>query len=286
MPYHDGYWWSNDGLRLHYRDYAGSGESERAAVLCLPGLTSNVREFDALAARLSPARRVITVDFRGRGDSGYAADSMSYVPLTYLHDLERLIDELALPRFVVVGSSTGGVVAMLLAAAEKHRVAGIVLNDIGPTIDGAGIERLRATVSRSTSWPTWAHAARALAEATRDVYPDYQLTQWIELAKRLCRVSPQGRIVRDYDKRIAEPFRLLGSNAWLDMLPAFSALRGVPMLLVRGERSDVLTKAAAQAMLAQNGMATLVTVPRVGHAPTLDEPVAVAALDDLLARVA
>lgn len=288
MPYTDGYWWSNDGLRLHYRDH--EGPNDRAPLLCIGGLTRNARDFERLAERVSPARRVIAVDCRGRGDSAYAADPMSYVPLTYLHDIERLIDELSLTRFVAVGNSVGGAVAMLLGAAGAARLAGIVLNDIGPVIESAGTERIRAAVGRSTSWPTWAHAARGLAETSGTVYPGYSLSDWIAMAKRLCRLTPEGRIVADYDKRIAEPFRLPGSDrvgagGGIDLWPAFDALLGVPMLIVRGERSDVLTDATARAMQARGDDATLVTVPRTGHAPTLDEPEAVAAIDALLARV-
>lgn len=286
MPYTDGYWWSNDGLRLHYRDYVGS--ADLAPLLCLPGLTRNARDFAALAERVSPARRVIALDFRGRGDSAYAADAMSYVPLTYLHDTARLLDELGLARVVAVGTSLGGIVAMLLASSNPERLAAIVLNDIGPTIEGGGLARIRGSVDRSTSWPTWTHAARALAESYRDIHPDYRLPDWIAMAKRLCRLSPQGRVVPDYDKRIAEPFRLPGGEkgeAGIDMWTAFDALRQIPTLIVRGERSDVLSAATAEAMLDRVTSASLVTVPRTGHAPTLGEPEAVAATDALLARV-
>ena len=275
--YEDGYWWSNDGLRLHYRDYPGA--EDKAPLLCLPGLTRNARDFAALAERVAPARRVIAVDFRGRGESAYATDPLSYVPLTYRHDLERLIDELGLARFVVVGTSLGGIVAMLLGAAGANRLAGVILNDIGPSIESAGLERIRGTVSRSTSWPTWAHAGRSLADTNRAAHPDHDLSDWIAMAKRLFRLTPEGRIVPDYDKRIAEPFRLPGSDTdqggGVDLWTAFDALHAVPMLLVRGERSDVLTEATADAM-----------IPRVGHAPILDEPVVVAAIDTLLAGLA
>ena len=282
----DGYWWSNDNLRLHYRDYPGA--SGLAPVICIPGLTRNARDFANLAGRIAgdgAGRRVICVDLRGRGDSAYAADPMSYVPLTYLHDLERLIDELALDHFVVVGTSLGGIVAMLLAAAGADRLAGVVLNDIGPLIEPAGLARIRGTVGRSNAWPTWAHAGRSLADTHARVFPDYRLIDWIAMAKRLYRLTPQGRVVPDYDKAIAEPFRMPGGEAGVDLWPAFAALAGVPTQIVRGALSDVLSEATAQAMVERAGDATLVTVPRVGHAPTLDEPVAVAAIDALLARV-
>ena len=130
----DGYWWSNDGLRLHYRDYPG--DASRPPILCIPGLTRNARDFEGVAERLSPDWRVISVDLRGRGESAYAKDPMTYVPLTYLQDMEALVRELGLARFVLFGTSLGGLLSMLLGAAEKERVAGILINDIGPQLDG------------------------------------------------------------------------------------------------------------------------------------------------------
>ncbi len=279
----DGYWWSNDGVRLHYRDYPG--DAARPPILCLPGLTRNARDFEMLAARLSPGRRVLAIDLRGRGDSGFAKDPMTYVPLTYAQDLEGLLDTLAIDRFVVVGTSLGGIVAMLLAARHQGRVAGAVLNDVGPTIEAAGLQRIRQLVGRVGSWPTWVHAARALGENNAAIYPGYDLTDWLRMAKRLYRITAAGRIVPDYDKRIAEPFSLPGGEAGIDLWPAFDALADAPTLIVRGEHSDLLSAETATAMVARLPMASLVTVAGVGHPPTLDEAEAIAAIDVLLVRI-
>jgi pimeloyl-ACP methyl ester carboxylesterase len=284
MAFRDGYWWSNDGLRLHYRDY--DGPATRPVVLCLPGLTRNARDFDALARRISGDWRVIVVEFRGRGESAYAKDPMSYVPITYGHDVEALLAELEIRRLVTIGTSLGGLVAMLLAATGPERFAGAVLNDVGPVLEAKGLERIRHTVGKAGGWPTWVHAARTLSEVHGDIYPDYALADWIAMAKRLDRLTSAGRIVADYDSNIAAPFRLPGGDTGIDMWPAFDALAGAPMLLVRGERSDVLGAQAAEDMVSRAKAATLVTVPRVGHAPTLDEPEAVAAIDALLLKVA
>jgi pimeloyl-ACP methyl ester carboxylesterase len=284
MRYADGYWWSNDGLRLHYRDYAGP--SDRPPILCLPGLTRNARDFANLAERLSPAWRVIALDFRGRGESAYAKDPMTYVPLTYAQDVERLLTELGLARFILFGTSLGGIVSMLLAATGPERIAGVLLNDIGPEIEPEGLARIRSFVGRAGSWPTWVHAARALGETNAEVYPGYKLEDWLALAKRLYRLTPQGRVVPDYDKAIAEPFRLPGGEAGIDLWPALTALKAVPALIVRGETSDILSAATAAEMKKRLPGAALVTVPGVGHAPTLDEPEAAAGIDALLARIA
>jgi len=282
--FEDFYWWSADGLRLHARDYAGS--ADRPAILCLPGLTRNARDFASFAERLAPDWRVLAVEFRGRGESAYAKDPMSYVPLTYAQDVAALIEAAGIDRFVAVGTSLGGIVAMLLAGMMPGRIAGAVLNDIGPDIEPAGLARVRGYVGKSSNHPTWMHAARALQETSGSVYPDWTIEDWLAMAKRVYRLSSAGRIVLDYDARIAEPFRLPGNEAGPDMWRAFAALRDVPVLVVRGERSDMLSSATAERMIATLPGARLVTVPRVGHVPTLAEPEALGAIEQLLERVA
>ena len=285
MPvYENRYWWSNDGVRLHYRDYPGDDE-HRPPILCMPGLTRNARDFAVLAERLSPAWRIVAVDFRGRGDSGYAKDPMSYVPLTYVQDIEGLLGELGVARYVAFGTSLGGIVAMLLAGTARESLAGVLLNDVGPELDPAGLSRIRGHVGRSNAWPTWLHAARALAEASGEVYPHFALEDWLAMAKRLYRLNAAGRIVLDYDMKIAEPFRVPGNEAGPDMWRALDRLKAVPALIVRGARSDLLSDAVARRMLATLDAGELVTVPDVGHAPTLGEPEAAGAIDRLLARI-
>ncbi|BBC99279.1 MULTISPECIES: alpha/beta fold hydrolase [Sphingobium] len=283
--YKDGYWWSPDGLRLHYRDYEG-GDDGRPPLLCLPGLTRNARDFEPLAGRLAGEWRLICPDMRGRAESAYAKDAMTYVPLTYLQDISRLLADLAITRFVAVGTSLGGIITMLIAATHKEWLAGALLNDVGPALDEGGLDRIRSYVGVGQSHPTWVHAARALAEANADVYPGYDLEQWLAMAKRLYRLNSGGRVVLDYDMKIAEPIRAMGSEAGVDMWPVMQAFQGIPTLLLRGERSDLLSAASAQRMADGIGAtAELVAVPGVGHAPALDEPESVAAIDRLLTRV-
>jgi pimeloyl-ACP methyl ester carboxylesterase len=283
-PYENRYWWSNDGLRLHYRDYPGP--ADRPPILCLPGLTRNARDYHDLARRLSPDWRVIAIDLRGRGDSGYAKDPMSYVPLTYVQDVEALLRELDVARYVAFGTSLGGIVAMLLAGTAREKLAGLVLNDVGPEISPEGLSRIRSYVGKSNTWPTWLHAARAVAEANESVYPDFQLEDWLAMAKRLYRLNSAGRIVLDYDMKIAEPFRVPGNEAGPDMWRALDGLKTVSTLLVRGATSDVLAASVAERMAGVLEQGDLLTIPATGHAPTLDEPEAIAAIDRLLARIA
>ncbi len=285
MPaYENRYWWSNDGVRLHYRDYAGS--EARPPILCLPGLTRNARDYAQLAERLAGEWRVIAVDLRGRGESGYAKDPMTYVPLTYVQDIEGLLRELNCDRYIAFGTSLGGIVTMLLAGTAREKIAATLLNDVGPEIEAAGLARIRGYVGRANTWPTWMHAARGVQEANHDVFPDYAVEDWLAMAKRLYRLNSSGRIVLDYDMNIAEPFRVPGNEAGPDMWRALDTLKQVPTLVVRGGRSDVLSAATAERMVAQLDHAELVTVANIGHAPTLSEPEAVAGIDRLLDVVA
>ena len=288
--YSDGYWWSPDGLRLHYRDYprnAVGGDDGRPPILCLPGLTRNARDFEPLAARLAGEWRLICPDMRGRAESARAKDPMTYVPLTYLQDISRLLADLAITRFVAIGTSLGGVITMLIAATHREWLAGALLNDVGPVLDESGLARIRSYVGVNQSHASWVHAARALADGNGDVYPAYGLEQWLAMAKRLYRLNSAGRIVLDYDMRIAEPIRAMGAaEAGVDMWPVMAAFRGIPTLLLRGERSDLLNAATAQRMANDIGdSAELATIAGVGHAPALDEPDSIAAIDRLLDRV-
>lgn len=284
--YSDGYWWSPDGLRLHYRDYGG-GADGRPPLLCLPGLTRNARDFEPLAARLAGDWRLICPDMRGRAESAQAKDPMTYVPLTYLQDISRLLADLAITRFVAVGTSLGGIITMLIAATHREWLAGALLNDVGPTLDEEGLARIRSYVGVSQSHASWVHAARALADGNGDVYPAYDLEQWLIMAKRLYRLNSAGRIVLDYDMRVAEPIRAMGAaEAGVDMWPVMAAFRDIPTLILRGERSDLLNDATARRMAADIGdSAELATIGGVGHAPALDEPDAIVAIDRLLERV-
>lgn len=288
MDFVDGYWWSNDGLRLHYRDYAArsAAGAGRPPIICFAGLTRNARDFENLAVRLAADWRVLAIDFRGRGDSAYAKDAMTYVPLTYVQDVERLLTDLKITRFVAIGTSLGGIVTMLLAATGHARIAAAVLNDVGPVIEAAGLQRVRGYVGKGGAYPTWLHAARGIAETNAAIFPLFDLTDWLAMAKRTYRLSSNGRIVQDYDKKIAEPFRLPGGEVGIDLWPALAALSDTPTLIVRGELSDLLAPEAAAEMARRLNHAHVVTVANVGHAPMLDEPEAAAAIDALLAGVA
>lgn len=283
--YEDGHWTSEDGLSLYYRDYPGPEGYDGPPVLCMHGLTRNSRDFADLAGHIAATRRVIVPEMRGRGLSDYAPDSATYNPRQYVADVERLLDELGIERFIAVGTSMGGLMTMLLAAARPGSITAVVMNDIGPEIDPAGISRIKGYVGQGRSYPTWVHAARSMSEVHSASFPEYDLDKWLEMAKRTLVVSQNGRIGFDYDMAIAEPFNQAENAAPANLWTAYESLHDVPMVLVRGELSDLLTPETVRLMKERNPAMTSVTVPRVGHAPTLDEPEARAAIDALLASV-
>jgi len=285
-PYEDCSWTSSDGLNLHYRDYPGPEGGQATPVLCLHGLTRNGRDFADLAEHLAETRRVIVPDMRGRGMSDYSPDSDTYNPLTYVADVELLLDEAGIERFISIGTSMGGLMTMLLGQADADRIAAAVLNDIGPQIEPVGLERISGYVGQGRSYPTWIHAARSLGEVHGEAFPDYSLEDWLEMAKRIMVVSQNGRISYDYDMAIAEPFAKPGNAAPANLWDAFEAMADTPMLLVRGELSDLISPDTVERMKQRNPALATVTVPRAGHAPTLDEPEAREAIDTLLAGIA
>jgi len=282
--YSDGYWESAGGLKLHYRDYPG--RSDHPAVLCIPALIRNCRDFDALARDLSGEWRVLALDLRGRGESDYAKDPASYTPLYYAEDIETLLDGEGIPRVVAIGTSLGGIVTMLLALRNADRLAGAAINDIGPVIEPAGLARLRDYVGQGRSFPTWMHAARALSEIYGLAHPDHAIQDWLAMAKRLMVVGGNGRIVFDYDMRIGDVFNAPHAKEVPEMWPAWQALAGRPLLALRGETSDLLSSETFARMGEAIPEAELVTIADTGHAPSLDEPEARAAIARLLAKVA
>lgn len=287
--YEDRFWSSQDGLKLHYRDYPGRddlGLYARPPIVCLHGLTRNARDFEPLAERLSPEWRVLCPEMRGRGESEYAREAASYNPLQYVQDVTALLDELGIERFVAIGTSLGGLMTMLMALQAPERIAAAVINDVGPYLEPAGIERIKGYVGQGRSFPTWVHAGRGLEEMHGAAHPGQDLPFWIAAAKRVMTLGSNARIVFDYDMKIAEPFVQLDPNAdQVDMWPALEALRGRPVLIVRGALSDLLGTQTLAGMMERLPEAEAITIADVGHAPTLCEPEVFAAIDRLLARI-
>ena len=278
----DRFWTSRDGLKLHYRDYAGP--SDRPPLLMLHGLTRNSRDFEELADRYAGDWRVIAVDFRGRGQSEWDPVPANYVPPIYAIDVLQLLDELEIKQAVFLGTSLGGLVTMIVATIASDRIAGVLLNDVGPELDLSGIDRIKTYVGKPVTFGDWDEAADRLQERAGDVYPAYDHEDWVRFAKRACRQTESG-FEFDYDMAIAEPFQAGNTGEVPDGWPFYRALAGRPVLVLRGGNSDLLSDAAAERMATEIQDVEVVTVPGVGHAPDLAEPESVAAIDRLLERV-
>ncbi|MES2146671.1 MAG: alpha/beta hydrolase [Pseudomonadota bacterium] len=282
--YRDGYFAVADGLRLHYRDHAGDGS--RPPLLCLPGLTRNARDFADFAERMAPRFRVLCLDLRGRGGSEFDPQPDRYVPPTYARDSIELLDQLGIERAVFVGTSLGGIVTMIVAAFASNRIAAAILNDVGPELTDVGLDRIRNYVGSDASFATWAEAGEAVARNQAHLPASWGDEQWQRMARRMCRVGDDDRIYFDYDPAIAHPFRLATGKSDVDMWPLFDALAKHPLLVIRGQHSELFTDEAMQAMASRSPNVATVTVAGAGHAPELDEPEAVAAIDTFLGRVA
>ena len=278
----DRYWNSADGLKLHYRDY--DGPHERPPLLCIPGLTRNARDFEPVADRYAGEWRVIAVDLRGRGGSQRDPDSGNYAPAVYVADLLKLLDQLGIADAVFVGTSLGGLCTMLLASTDNERIAGTLLNDIGPHIEQAGIDRISGYLGKDTRFASWDEAVAELRERNGEVFPRWGDGEWLRFARRIC-VEQGSTIGFDYDMAIADNFRRGAGKPQPDAWPLFRALEGRPVTILRGETSDLLSNETAERMVAEFDDVALVTVPDVGHTPSFEEPESQAALDRLLARV-
>ncbi len=263
-----------DGLAL--KVHAWGQEGERLPLLCLPGLVRTGLDFEDLAAR-HPGRRVVALDYAGRGGSGRAKDVARYAPEACLRDIMDVCAALHLHRAMVVGTSMGGLLAMGLAAARPTLVAGVVLNDIGPEIGSAGQAMVRDFVGHDPAAPDQASAAALL----RARLPDLSLKteeEWLRMAALTYAPGADGRWHPQWDIRIAT---LLGRPA-PPLWPLFGALAGIPVLLVHGGRSTILTGETVARMRAARPDMRYVTLPEVGHAPHLGEPDLAAALEDFL----
>jgi pimeloyl-ACP methyl ester carboxylesterase len=248
---------SHDGLEIAFRDY-GPERGDAVPLLCLPGVTRTARDFEELAARHAPARRVLCPDYRGRGRSQRANRADDYAVVAHVEDVRHLLVVAGVHRVVALGTSFGGLLAMGLAAALPTAVRGIVLNDVGPEFDSRGLPGILDFIARDEKG-------------------------WRRIAELTWRKTADGRLEVEWDVRIVEP--LMGDHPG-DLWPMFRALRRLPVLAIRGERSDVLSADCFERMARELPALERVTVPDVGHAPALDEPPAERALDRFLARFA
>lgn len=275
MIYADVYHQSSDGLRLYARDYAGPHDDSRA-ILCLPGLTRNSKDFAELAEHLRQRYRVVCPDLRGRGRSERDADPAHYRPDVYVRDMWVLADLLGLQNFGIIGTSLGGMMAVMMAVQNSARVDRIAINDIGPILDPRGIARIASYVGKSAPVNTWKDAARQTREINLVAFPDFNDADWMAMARNV--YIQEGDVpVLDYDPLIARG--LASGSATPDLWPLFEALGNKPALALRGELSDLLAQSTFDEMSKRLPHVTRVVIPRRGHAPALNEAEAIAAID-------
>jgi len=284
--YREHWYTSFDGLRLYARDYPQA--APRATVLCMHGRSRNSADFEDLCATLhADGFRLIAVDQRGRGRSQYDPNPANYHPGTYVRDMFTLLAGLGLERVIAIGTSMGGLMTMIMAAMRPGLLQGAVLNDIGPVLESAGIERIKGYVGKTTPPRTWAEAAAQARVINGLAFPDYTDADWMRFARRTYREDADGAPVAAYDAAISRPLADAQETAVPpDLWAAFAALADVPTLVVRGALSDILSADCVREMRARKADLESVEVANRGHAPALDEPAAREAIRALLARIA
>jgi pimeloyl-ACP methyl ester carboxylesterase len=272
---------AEDGLKLYFRDY-GDAMSHATPVLCLPGVTRNSKDFAPLAARLSRNRRVICPDYRGRGRSAYDRDWRNYQPTTYVNDIRHLLIACGVHRAHVIGTSLGGILAMIMAVAMPTTVASAVLNDIGPVVGTGGLGGIVAYMREDRVFPD----LQSAADHIRAVFPDLPARSpedWLTIAGNTYREETGRGFVRDWDNAIVNRFGEAlekPTTFW----PLFGALRRVPVLAVRGALSTILSEETFRKMAEYMPTMTRVVVEDCGHPSALNESNVLEAIDAHLAH--
>ena len=272
---------AQDGLSLYYRDY-GDPLSPRLPMLCLTGLTRNSADFADLADRHAEERRILCLDYRGRGRSAYDSDWRNYDPRIYVSDIVHLLAANDMHRAIVVGTSLGGVLTMALAVLKPTALAAAVLNDIGPDVVPGGLVRIMDYIGTDQPQPDWPSAAAYLEK----LLPTMSIrgeAGWLKMAKATFRAGDDGLLHFDWDVKLAKPM-LAQAGSVPDLWPYFAALRPVPTLALHGVLSDVLSAETFERMARIKPDLERVSVANSGHTPTLNEPEAAAAIDAFIRR--
>ena len=271
------YFKSSDGLNLGWRE-SGSGRP----LLCLAGMTRNSGDFDYLAARLDGVR-MIMMDYRGRGRSDWDPDPANYTPVTEARDAVELLDHLGVSCAPVLGTSRGGVVAMCMAAMNRRRISGALLNDIGPEVDQRGISRLIGLLASNRQFSTHREAAEFVASEHLD-FEGVPVSRWLEDSHRMF-ATENGKLVARYDPQLRESLLAALTNRPLQFWDLFAMLCGMPTGVIRGANSDLLSARTVEQMKARRPDLLAVEVPGRGHCPFLDEPESLAIIGRFLAAI-
>ena len=266
---------AQDGLKLHVRSY-GPRVSDALPVVCLPGLARTAADFEPFATSLAgdPAtpRHVIALDSRGRGQSEYDRDPANYSLQVELADLQAVLTALAIARAVFIGTSRGGILTMLLATVRPTAIAGCVLNDIGPVIESTGLLRIKSYVGKLPRPVSFHEAAEILRRLFASQFPKLSDDGWVAFARTTFK-DVGSRVVPDYDPKLAVTLAAVQPDQPLpDLWRQFDALARVPMMVIRGGISDILSAATVEAMRARRDRLERLEVPDEGHAPMLVGP--------------
>jgi len=279
--YREGRVSAQDGLSLYFRDY-GDKLSTKTPILCLTGLTRNAKDYQDFALRHAPKRRVICVDYRGRGRSAYDTNWKNYVPPTYLGDALAVLTALDIGQVISVGTSLGGIMTMGLGAARPGMLKAAVLNDVGPVIDRDGLARIAGYVGTAVFVASLAEGAARLKAQFTGAYPDLSDAVWLKRAEQTFIKQADGRFALDYDLNLGNAVREAASGPATDLWPLFGTLRAVPTLAIWGALSDVLSSEVFAKMQQVHPKLVPVTVRNRGHVPLLDEADCQPALDRFL----
>ncbi|WP_136440098.1 alpha/beta fold hydrolase [Pacificoceanicola onchidii] len=268
---------ASDGVALNYLD-----EGEGLPVLCLAGLTRDVHDFDYVAPHLDGVR-LVRMDYRGRGESDWAPHETYQIPIEGRDALE-LLDHLGIEKAAVLGTSRGGLIAMVLAATAKDRLLGVALNDIGPEIADTGLEVIKGYLGKEPPWKTYEEAAEARQKAMT-AFQNMPEGRWLEEARMLYRESPAGLRIT-YDPKLRDAVLGGGAQPAPDLWPLFDALAGLPLCAIRGANSDLLSSECFAEMRKRRPDMIATEVPDRGHIPFLDEAESLDALQRWLKMLA
>lgn len=275
---------SDDGLRLYARDYSNTNASQ--TLLCMHGLSRNSADFEELCETLCDDYRIIAVDQRGRGRSEYDSNFDNYQVPVYAQDMLTLVKHLDLKNVVLVGTSMGGLISMVMNALCPNVFSGIVLNDIGPDVDPKGLDRIKAYVGKTKIVNSWQEAIDQVKQINGPAFPNFNDTDWRAFVGRLYVENESGAPVLAYDANISKAMSDDDSAAVPpDLWPLFEATTNMPLLLIRGELSDILHSDCVKKMQQKSPSMDFFEVADVGHAPILNEPGAVDAIRSLISGI-
>jgi pimeloyl-ACP methyl ester carboxylesterase len=268
---------SSDGLSLYYED-----EGAGLPILCLSGLTRNVRDFDHVAPQILQGHRMIRMDYRGRGQSDYAEDFTTYSLPREAQDALELLDHLGLDQVGLLGTSRGGLIAMGLAATARERLLGVAMNDIGPVLEPAGLDMIMTYLGRRPAAPDIDSLIQLRAALTAEQFPNVPLEKWRhEISHNY--TQGDGRVELNYDAKLRDAVLAGGADGAVDLWPFFEAISPLPCALFHGVNSDLLSAETVAEMARRMPALRVASVADRGHIPFLDEPESQAVLADWLA---